>query len=186
MDESWKATHVSPFYEVSNMGRVRRVERVVRAGKGHITLKPMILSPFISKPTGYLQIKVDRKNYNLHRLIAMAFCDGHSDGLVVNHLDGDKQNNAACNLEWTTRSENGAHSYRCLGHVNPYKGKFSGAHPVSKAVTGIDMITGEAFHYASGMDTQHDGFTASLVSACCTGRIKSHGGRYWRFTASNA
>jgi hypothetical protein len=48
----------------------------------------------------------------VHRLVAQAFCDGHSDELSVNHKDGNKLNNCFDNLEWATHSENIKHAFR--------------------------------------------------------------------------
>lgn len=50
-----------------------------------------------------------------HRLIAMAFhkCpDDAFDKFDVNHIDGDKHNNKADNIEWCTRSENCFHALK--------------------------------------------------------------------------
>lgn len=44
--------------------------------------------------------------YLVARLVAMAWCDGYSDGLTVNHIDGNPLNNNANNLEWVTLKEN--------------------------------------------------------------------------------
>lgn len=51
-----------------------------------------------------------RKTFSVHRLIAMAWCDGYAPGLAVNHKDGVKDNNHASNLEWVTAAENNAHA----------------------------------------------------------------------------
>lgn len=54
---------------------------------------------------------------SVHRLVAEAFCDGKSDERQdVNHIDGNKANNRADNLEWVTRSENMLHSVHVLGN----------------------------------------------------------------------
>jgi len=46
----------------------------------------------------------------LHRVVARAFVEGYKEELVVNHLDGNKANNRADNLEWCTQKENEAHA----------------------------------------------------------------------------
>jgi|DEB0MinimDraft_10_1074344.scaffolds.fasta_scaffold50225_3 uncharacterized protein (DUF433 family) len=69
--------------------------------------------------SGYERVAIysrgKRINASMHRLIAMTFCDGYEDGLVVNHKDGNKLNNCASNLEWVTVSENSKHSFDVLG-----------------------------------------------------------------------
>lgn len=90
--------------EVSNLGRIRS-----RFGK----IRKTIVSN-----TGYDRVglkKIGGKNTTyviLHRLVALAFCPGFEDGLTVNHIDGDKRNNAASNLEWVNLKNNVRHAYR--------------------------------------------------------------------------
>lgn len=65
---------------------------------------------------GYYQIGIRQagklKVYRLHRQIAKAFVENTLNKPHVNHKDGDKQNNAASNLEWVTPKENSEHSVR--------------------------------------------------------------------------
>jgi hypothetical protein len=64
---------------------------------------------------GYVRVELWRdgkgKKYLLHRLLAEAFIPNPADKPCVNHIDGDKANNALSNLEWVTQSENQRHAY---------------------------------------------------------------------------
>lgn len=52
------------------------------------------------------------RDYRVHRLVALAWCDGHSpERWMVNHKDGNKHNYHAANLEWVTPSENSNHAF---------------------------------------------------------------------------
>src|SRR5262249_33274460 len=54
-----------------------------------------------------------KRNFLLHRLVAKAFCEvSHPDHVIVNHIDGNRRNNRAVNLEWTTQSGNVKHAWR--------------------------------------------------------------------------
>lgn len=87
--ENWKK--ISNNYQVSNLGRVQN-----RFGK--------ILKPYHSS-TGYLKVRLDNgKQEYVHRLVATAFCE--NKGNCVDHLNGNKQDNRAENLEWVTSKEN--------------------------------------------------------------------------------
>lgn len=61
---------------------------------------------------GYRHTILNRKNRNIHRVIAETFIPNPNNLPCVNHKDGNKQNNRVDNLEWCTHSENMLHSFR--------------------------------------------------------------------------
>lgn len=105
-------------YDISNYGRVKRKFR------NHYRL----LSGSIHQD-GYLFVNLHGKQYSLHRLVAKMFHkDTFKEGLVVNHKDGNKQNNFANNLEWVSQSKNISHSIKNNlqpKNLSTYKGKFT-------------------------------------------------------------
>src|SRR5690625_400199 len=64
------------------------------------------------------------KQVRVHRFVAYCLVDGYEEGLYVNHIDGDKTNNHADNLEWVTPKENTEHAVKILGTVG-LKGELS-------------------------------------------------------------
>lgn len=101
-------------YIVSNMGRVF-------ATGGGSKRRCGLVRPSISGK-GYLGVALSKNsspvNLKVHRLVAEAFVPGKSDvHNQVNHIDGNKTNNCADNLEWVSQSENMLHAYRMLGKV---------------------------------------------------------------------
>lgn len=108
MKEIWKEC-LDGWYEVSNLGRVRR------AKPGHGTWPGRILKQS-QNHYGYPSIgaKPNGKSVRctVHQLVAGAFLPDKPDGHAVNHIDGIKTNNRADNLEWTTPSGNLAHAYK--------------------------------------------------------------------------
>lgn len=102
------------FYEVSNLGKVRSLDRtcINRLGKVR-KLKGITLSPACNG-SGYLFVGLRNhavgKQISVHRLVCRAF-NGSSNGLPnVNHKNGIKSDNRASNLEWCTRSHNIQHA----------------------------------------------------------------------------
>ena len=91
------------MYSVSNLGRVRNNSTM------------FILKPFLT-PRGYLQVCIgftsrkDRITVNVHKLVIRAFVPSVDGKPYANHIDGDKTNNKATNLEWCTPSENNQHA----------------------------------------------------------------------------
>lgn len=105
-------------YQVSNMGRVKSLNRTSPRGNHTLTIKGGILSPTkVGKRCNqYLAVNLVQhaqyKTFKVHRLVAMSFLDNHRNCEQINHKDGNKLNNALDNLEWCTRSENLLHAYR--------------------------------------------------------------------------
>ena len=93
MEEIWKSLNFIgyPEYEISNMGNVRGP---------HGLRKPVL------NKRGYLTIGLKRKSYQLHRLVAQAFIPNPDNLPLVNHIDQDKTNANASNLEWCTHKYN--------------------------------------------------------------------------------
>lgn len=106
------------LYEVSNLGRVRSVDRdVTRTYKmmgvwytDTKKLKGRILKHQLSKE-GYHNVSIRDKNrvghvVRVNRAVAMAFIPNPEGKKFVNHIDHNKDNNSVDNLEWCTHYEN--------------------------------------------------------------------------------
>lgn len=116
--ENWKTIPgYAGAYEASDHGRVRSLDRVVPVGeKGTRRIRGCILSPVMVKryPAVTLRRSGEQRLYRVHMLVALAFL-GRPPGPIgrlphewqVNHIDGDKANNAIHNLEWMTGQQNG-------------------------------------------------------------------------------
>lgn len=53
-----------------------------------------------------------KKNLYIHRVVALCFISNPNNYKEVNHIDGNKSNNSASNLEWCNRSINNKHAYK--------------------------------------------------------------------------
>lgn len=180
MTEEWRDIPGIDGYQASSLGAIRGVPRTVKCGKGQRLVKGNTLRAFVSERTGYLQVALHGDRHSVHRLIAMTWCAGYFDGAVVDHRNGDRKDNRAENLEWVTVSENCRRGF-ALGRVNPFAGKISADHPVSKAVISTHLRSGDQRYFASASDAVREGFESSCISRCCYGISKSHKGFSWRF-----
>lgn len=119
----WHILDENEMYEVSDTGLVRNVETK------HI-LSGCIVS-------GYRSVKLMFENgkqqrFYIHRLVAKYFVPNPNpkNKTIINHIDGDKLNNAASNLEWVSGRENNLHYYRELRKSKKDKKHFETPIPV--------------------------------------------------------
>ena len=110
--EKWKPiAGYEGLYEVSNLGNVRSLDRVIRAKHNSTALrKGRILTPFYEEKKGYYQVALSKdgkeKKQRVHRLVAVAFLDNPFNYTDINHKDEIKTNNNVNNLEWCSREYN--------------------------------------------------------------------------------
>lgn len=186
MQEIWKDVFgYEGLYQVSNLGRVKSLERKVWNGYSYRTQKSKIISYSINSH-GYVIVNLyknnDRKHYQIHRLVAIAFIENPEYKPEVNHKDGIKINCYESNLEWCTHSENNIHSYRELGRKHAMKDKFGALHHNSKKIVQFDMNGSKLNTYESARDILRCLKIKDYnVTAVCRGKRKSAGGFIWKF-----
>lgn len=102
--EEWRPIEgYEGLYEVSNLGRVRSIDRIVN--------KHLINGKILNVRNGiYLTVTLSKngkaKQMTIHRIVAIAFIPNQNNYGYIDHIDGNKHNNNASNLRWVTCSMN--------------------------------------------------------------------------------
>lgn len=156
-NEQWKPVNGYTRYEVSSTGNVRNIHtKQMKAQR-------------ITK-TGYLitDLKENGKKHTayIHRLVAEAFVENAFSFPCVNHIDENKQNNHADNLEWCTVTYNNAYG------THNQKIKKTKTERYGKRIAQIDIDAGcvlcvypSIVAAAKSMQTTHQAIMWALKAA---------------------
>lgn len=107
--EEWKPLIYPKLPQEKNRFLISSMGRLMNKNTGLI-YKPELLR------TGYYSVRVglshrERMHIILHKAVAYTFINNPHNYPVVNHKDGNKQNNTVSNLEWCTNRDNIIHAY---------------------------------------------------------------------------
>ena len=148
-------------YEVSDSGLIRN------------SLNGRLLKPFKNNG-GYLQVMLCKngckKNFLVHRLVAIMFCDGYFEGAEVNHINENRYDNRADNLEWMTHNNN----------INYGSRTEKASKSKQKKVMAISLTETKVIVFQSMTQAEKIGFQQTSISKCCNGKLKSHKGYTWK------
>lgn len=167
-------------YQISNYGRIKSL------CDNHLMKREVILKPRIAN-NGYLYINLYKnskcKTKRIHRLVAETFIDNPNNLPQVNHIDGNKLNNKANNLEWVSASDNCKHAY-INGLSNPInnlpkdlKGKNN---PKAKKIIQLDINNNPIKKWETIKEASET-LKINHISACCRGNRKTAGGYVWKY-----
>jgi len=186
--EIWKdIAGYEGIYQVSNMGRVKSLDRLDRLGR---RTYGCIRIPSKGK-TGYLNVNLRNgyeKRFYIHRLVAEAFIPNPENLPCINHRDEDKENNSIDNLEWCSHKYNNSHGTRIdrICANDEYKNSRDrstrkAADKCFKPVLQFDKSGNFICKYESGVAAATEtGISTALISQCCLGKIKTAKGYIWK------
>lgn len=157
--EVWGFEHAK---KIDDMNYFITKNGVIFNSKGH-RIKEQVSN------NGYLRVSLhNHKKYLVHRLVAQTFIPNPNDLPQVNHINEDKKDNRAENLEWVTCLENLNHS------------KIIEKASVKKYKKVICIDTNEIFENIKTACIKYRIHHSNLV-ACCKGRRKTAKGYKWGY-----
>lgn len=161
MKEQWKPISEFPNYKVSNMGRI-------------MDAKGLIHKVF-DNGNGYFIVGLSKNNHHynrrISRLVALAFVPNPNNYGEVNHINEDKHDNRAQNLEWCTREYNVRFGNRT-------------EKAIKKRAKSVDVFSLDGIYikrYTMMSDATKDGFDKTMICKCCKGVKKTYRGYIFRY-----
>lgn len=106
LPEEWEdVPGMENFYQVSNHGRVRSLNRIIRADRhGHADIQTRVGKVLKPRMNHGCVVSICRdgvkKELRVANVVAFIWCDGYQPGFVVGHFDGDQMNCRCDNLFW--------------------------------------------------------------------------------------
>lgn len=194
MEEIWKPVKdYEGLYEVSNMGRVKSLNREFLCSNGQIKKnKEKILTPR-DNGRGYLNVHLTKdgchKHLYVHRLVAEAFIPNPENKKEIDHINTIKTDNRVENLRWVTRYENCNNPLTkekiknnhadISGKNHPCYGKYNNN---GKKIVQLSE-KGELIKiWNSGMEIKRElGYDPSYISKCCNKKKDMCHGYKWIF-----
>lgn len=180
MEEIWKAIpDYENLYEVSNLGRIKSLERTKKTRSGALQKVPEKIRALSYGTKGehyaYVVLSKNGKNktFLVHRLVASVFIPNPDNLPIVNHKDENKRNDSVDNLEWCDYSYNNTyrniHLKRDLSNVN-------------RKIIQYDLDMNEIKRWDSIVSiTSSLNLQATNIIKCCKGERIHCGGFKWRY-----
>ena len=164
MIEIWKDIKECEGYQVSNLGRIKRLKTFVKKRNNkYAELDESILKLHINN-NGYSCVYIKKKGYLVHRLVYEAFVGEIPEGMQVNHIDEKPNNNRLENLNLLTPKANSNWGTR---NERISKNKTNGI--TSKPVLQYDLEGNFIKEWPSVMEIERVlNFNHTLIGRCCS------------------
>lgn len=179
------------LYQVSNLGRVRSLDRYVE-NKGIKKFIKSKLRKQHSNDKGYLYVELSKNNklksFRVHRLVAMTFPDlvdwteeakgKPFDEIVVNHKNQIKTDNRVDNLEWCDMEYQVNYGDRNDIVSSKLTNRKDHSKPVEQYT--LDMVFVAEYPSIAEAERQ-TGISKKAICHCLKGKSKTSGGYIWRY-----
>lgn len=185
--EIWKEIKdYEGLYQVSNVGRVKSLDRYVRSKNNSTQLKKGRLLKMQTDKDGYLTICLRRTNckkFQVHRLVAQAFIPNPNNYPQVNHKNEIKDDNRVENLEYCDCYYNINYGTRNERTGQKLRNNSKHSLPIVQIDIKTNLLVAE---FPSIMEAERQtGFMEQAIRSCCKGRTKTSYGFKWQYKEVN-
>ena len=183
MEERWKdIENYEGLYQISDIGRVRSLEREVWNGRVYYLIQGRVLKFYLEKGNRYFTVGLwkDGKciTNRIHIIVGKHFIANPEGKPEINHKNGDKTDNRVENLEWVTAKENSQHAIK------------TGLNTQGISVIGINLETNKRIIFSSMSDAarylRKNGYSkagSGDISSCCSNKKGNYSayGHKWEY-----
>lgn len=129
-----------------------------------------------------LSLNGKSKTCRVHRLVAKTFIPNPNNYPVINHIDGNKDNNSSNNLEWCTQKHNIIQSFKNGQQKPTWKGKKGKLNHLSKKINQYDLNGNFIKQWDSMRDVERElNIVPINISRCCRNIRNKAGGYKWEY-----
>lgn len=184
--EIWKdIKNYEGLYQVSNLGRVKSLDRKVKTGikyNDYKIAKGKILK-LNQKRNGYLTVDLSKENkvktITVHRLVALNFIPNPKNKEEINHINCKKYDNRVENLEWVTSEENKEHAKLNKLYYNPKRKQVRCKQTNTTFESSYNA--GEWLNNNKFKNSKNTAVIANKIRMCCNNKQKVAYGYTWEF-----
>ena len=160
------------LYEVSNLGRVKSLPRVISCWNGFSMISYTMPEKILAqrKRSGYLAVGLtkdrNQTTFSVHRLVTETFINNEKNLPCVNHKDENKLNNHVDNLEWCDYEYNNSYGTRTKRTCKPVK-----------------CVETEVVYDSTVQAGKLTGINRVYITNCCNNKKLSAGGYHWIYVS---
>ena len=170
------------FYMVSSLGRIVSLGRFVKFYAYTKMIDPCLMQQHRGR-NGYFSVTLkkngEKKCISVHRLVAISFIPNPNDYPCIDHINDNKTDNRACNLQWCTHKFNNSKEHHRHAESLSQRGKILSS--IRKQIVQLSTNGGFIQIFPSMTDADLNGFQHSAIHRVIHNKLRTHKGFKWMY-----